>query len=163
MDKLHFIRPALRAGILAVGLLSLLPMAGAAAKTDGAVRIAATTSSSPRVGQPLTVTLVFRTAKGGQPLSARYTTEGAVVLQSPASEQLKSDAEGRVSTTVTLTPTGDGRHFLNVFATVGGRTQAVSVPLSVGTVDTRRSGLQARSASQAQDGFIELEAVETVH
>lgn len=159
MNKLHFIRPALSAGVLAVALLVAPPVG---AKTDGPVRISATTSGSLRVGQPLTVTLVFRTEKGGEPLSARYTVEGAMVLQSPAGEQLTSDAAGRASTTVTLTPTGDGPHFLNVFATVGARTKAVSVPLSVGPAETSRSSRQSRSPVQTRGGFIELEAAETV-
>ena len=159
MNKLHPIRPALLTGVLAVALLAALPVA---AKTDAPVRISATTSGSPHAGQPLTVALSFRTEKGGQPLSVRYTTEGAVVLQSSASEQLGSDAEGRATTTVTLTPTGDGPYFLNVFATVGGYTRAVSVPLAAGSTDTRRSSPQSRSAAQPRGGFIELEAIETV-
>jgi hypothetical protein len=159
MNKLHPIRLALCAGVLAVSLLAALPVA---AKTDAPVRISAATSGSPRVGQPLTVALSFRTEKSGQLLSVRYTIEGTVVLQSPASEQLSSDAEGRATTTLTLTPTGDGPYFLNVFATVGGRTQAVSVPLAVVSTDTRRSSPQSRSAAQSRGGFIQLEAIETV-
>jgi hypothetical protein len=147
MNKLHPIRLALCAGVLAVSLLAALPVA---AKTDAPVRISAATSGSPRVGQPLTVALSFRTEKSGQLLSVRYTIEGTVVLQSPASEQLSSDAEGR------------GPYFLNVFATVGGRTQAVSVPLAVVSTDTRRSSPQSRSAAQSRGGFIQLEAIETV-
>jgi hypothetical protein len=159
MNKLHPIRWALLAGVLTAALLAALPVA---AKTDAPVRISAATSGSPLTGQPLTVALSFRTEKSGQPLSVRYTAEGAVVLQSPASEQLSSDAEGRASTTVTLTPTGNGQHFLNVFATVGGRTQAVSVPLAVGSADARRSKPQSRSAAPTSGGFIELKAAETV-
>ena len=84
------------------------------------------------------------------------------MLQSPASEQLSLDAEGRASTRVTLTPLADGQHFLNVFASVGGRTRAASVPLTVGSADLRRSSPQARSAAQPRAGFVEFEAVETV-
>lgn len=161
-NKLQLIRPALSASALAFGLLAALPALPVAAKTEVPVQVSASTSASPRTGQPLSVTLSFRTAKGGQSLSTRYTTEGGVVLQSAPSEQLSSDAQGRATTTVTLTPTSDGVHFLNVFATVGGRTRAVSVPLSVGTQDARQGPLQARSAAPTRNGFIELKADERV-
>lgn len=159
---LHPIRPALRAGILSAALLAALPLAAVAAKTDAPVQVSAATSGTLRVGQPLTVTLTFRTAKGGQALAAHYTTEGALVLQSPADVALNSDTKGQATASVTLTPTGDGEHFLNVFATVDGRTRAVSVPLAIGSTDARKSAQQTRSAAPARGGFVELKAVETV-
>lgn len=161
MNKLHFVRPVLRSGVLAIALLAALPTGAIAGKADAAVRISATSTGTPHAGQPLTVTLVFHTDKGGQPLTARYTTEGGIVLQSPASAQMSSDAEGRASATVTLTPTSDGMHFLNVFATVGGRTRAVSVPLAVGSAATR-STAQPLSSTRKRGGYIELQADESV-
>ncbi|MGB7479938.1 MAG: hypothetical protein WA924_06415, partial [Burkholderiaceae bacterium] len=76
--------------------------------------------------------LQFRTGSANATLNVEYRTEGGLALQGAAAVQLTANQDGIASDAPVVRALADGVHYLNVFVTVNGRSQAVSIPVAVG-------------------------------
>jgi hypothetical protein len=122
------------------------------------VNTAAPARGSP--GSAVNVPLVY----AGLPMAGAavtYRTEGALMLVSAGSTQLKPDASGAARDTVTVKAASAGVYFLNVFAKTGNTTKAVSIPVSIGGASLKPSTRKS-TAKPNGDRVIEMPAQQTV-
>lgn len=109
------------------------PAAHAAGKPGATVDVQLLGSGKLASGAQAPLQLQFRSARGDADLSVEYRTEAGLALQSPAKVQLRTNQEGIASDAPVVRALVDGRHYLNVFVTYGGRSRAFSIPVTVGT------------------------------
>jgi len=106
-----------------------LPHAG---KPGASVEVQLTGASRLANGAQAPLTLQFRTGKANTAVAVEYRTEGALALQGASIVQLTTNQDGIASDAPVVRALADGVHYLNVFVTVNGRGQAVSIPVTVG-------------------------------
>ncbi|MFC5472651.1 hypothetical protein [Paraherbaspirillum soli] len=132
---------------LATGLLALATVACSA---ETSVKQATNTphKSAAKVGAPVTVELVssgqtsknaklplmllFKTDQPNVPLHVEYRTDAGLSLITVGNAALVSNQDGVVTDTPNVRAAEDGVYQLNVFVTIGDRTRAVSIPVTVG-------------------------------
>jgi hypothetical protein len=114
------------------GLQASAQTGSSTGKDYGRVSVRAAIPAQGSPDSPVKVQLDF----AGLPAagaSITYTTEGGLTLTSAASKRLTPDSKGRSHDTVVVRAAAAGVYFLNVFASADGVTQAVSIPVTVGT------------------------------
>ncbi|MBI2380577.1 MAG: hypothetical protein HYV16_07470 [Gammaproteobacteria bacterium] len=158
---------------LLVGLMFGLP-ACAATKTEPSyaspgkpsapVTLSHEWLGTPQLGQPITLRLNFRTRGEATDLRVHYAGEGALSLRAGAEESISLRAEPMPVRELTVIPSREGRHYVNVFVELGGRARAYSIPLQVGKVDMKTLLKPQGKLVQTPEGqsLISLPAEETV-
>lgn len=103
-----------------------------AGKPGAAVDVQLTGGGRLASGAQAPLALQFRTGSANATLNVEYRTEGGLALQGAAAVQLTANQDGIASDAPVVRALADGVHYLNVFVTVNGRSQAVSIPVAVG-------------------------------
>lgn len=134
-----------------------------AGKPGAAADVLLVSGGSGISGATLPLQLQFHTDRPNTALSIEYRIEGALTLQSASQTQLLTDTDGNVIDTPIVRALADGVHFLNVFITLGNRSRAISIPVSIGSARpaVRASGKTIKTPQG--DSVIVLPAQETVH
>ncbi len=113
-------------------------------------------------GATLPLQLQFRTGHPNTAFSVEYRVEGALVLQSASQAQLRTDINGNVIDTPSVRALANGVHFLNVFVTLGKRSRAISIPVTIGkSLPAAKASGKTINTPQG-DSVIVLPAQETV-
>ena len=113
-------------------------------------------------GATLPLQLQFRTGRPNTDVSVKYRTEGALVLQSASQAQLRTDTVGNVIDTPSVRALANGVHFLNVFVTLGERSRAISIPVTIGKALPAAKPSGKTIKTPQGDNIIVLPAQETV-
>ena len=105
----------------------------------------------------------FRTGRPDTAFTVEYRTEGALELQSASQTQLLTDTDGNVIDTPRVRALANGVHFLNVFVTLGKRSRAISIPVTIGTALPAAKTSGKTINTPQGDSVMVLPAQETVH
>ena len=114
-------------------------------------------------GATLPLQLQFRTGHPNTAFSVEYRIEGALVLKSASQAQLLTGTDGNVIDTPSVRALADGVHFLNVFVTLGNRSRAISIPVTIGKARPAAKTFGKTLTTPQGNSVIVLPAQETVH
>ena len=100
----------------------------------------------------LPVQLQFKTDQPNTPLQVEYRSNDGLSLVTLGTATLISNQQGIVTDTPNVRATADGVYDLNVFVTVGDRTRAVSIPVTVGNAKpVKKASGKAMRTPQGED------------
>ncbi len=100
---------------------------------------------TPTAGKELTVVVVANGPEAGQ---ITLSADSGLALKDPA--QVLSVEAGKTSQhTIVVTPSADGRYYLNLFSQVGDKNSASAVAIQVGT---SQPNLKSSGTTQTIDG-----------
>jgi hypothetical protein len=152
------------AAVFCVSMASAGTAASAATGVNGKafsgahVRPAKPVNGAP--GAPVSVQLDYTgLPKAGAAVT--YMTEGGLTLGSAAQTQLTPDATGTAHDTVVVQAKSAGVYYLNVFTNADGVSNAVSIPVTVGSAVLKPRAAKA-TATPSGNSVIEMPAQQTV-
>ncbi|MEO6920796.1 MAG: hypothetical protein ABI171_17575 [Collimonas sp.] len=123
---------SLACGLQAKPLPEIKASIGHGEKVGAAVTVELTSGSTTSKNAILPVMLRFTTDQPNTPLHVEYRSNAGLSIVTLGSAILVSNQDGVVTDTPNVRATADGVYELNVFVTLGDRTKAVSVPVTVG-------------------------------
>ena len=130
-------------------------------KSYSGVEVRAPSSVRGAPDAPVEVRIDYVVPRFGGDIDVSYATEGSLTLKSPARRRLLADSNGISHDTVVMKAGSAGASFLNVFVKTGRGTNAVSIPVTVGSATLKP---QASSSIATPNGqrVIEMPAQETI-
>lgn len=112
--------------------------AGHGEKIGAAVTVELASGSATSKNALLPIRLQFTTDQPNTPLHVEYRSNAGLSVVTLGSANLVSNQDGVATDTPNVRAASDGVYELNVFVTLGDRTKAVSVPVTVGNVKAVR-------------------------
>ncbi|MFC0399487.1 hypothetical protein [Paraburkholderia rhizosphaerae] len=148
-----------------VMMLSVQPASADAMSSSGKgyagveVRVAPSVRGAP--GAPIDVQVDYIASPSSGAVEVSYTTEDSLMLKSPARKQLVPDSNGFVHDTVVVQANSIGAYFLNVFVKTSRGSDALSIPVTIGS-PAQKPRAASSVLTPGGQRVIEMPARETV-
>ncbi|AMO96049.1 putative lipoprotein [Collimonas fungivorans] len=121
-------------------------------KIGAPVSVELVSSGATSKNVTLPVQLQFKTDQPNTPLQVEYRGNDGLSLVTLGTATLISNQQGIVTDTPNVRAAADGVYDLNVFVTVGERTRAVSIPVTVGNAKpVKKAAGKAMRTPQGED------------